>query len=634
MDGYADMAALNKSSSKIATFAVRMVGAKIGEYTFTSKRDSRPVVQHKFEAWLVGMNAQAYCLGYVKGSPATVKQAQDKFAEGSVWALSKVVFDTYTAMTFISTPVPFRLDVGKSKMEPIKNDDLCKQMPQEPVPPRSVADIARITSKRSTDLIAVVKDVGEQRTTKSGLVVADVTLIDNSETSAGVLATIKVGVFGHEKVEVLRQHVGEPMVFFNLSINFADGHLSISHFPGDLIQPAPVCQKTEALGNQKNTLTLATNTSTLTAEWTPQQSRDASGPVPLSCAAFLDFTAESPEAKMPEVVQVMWVHLEEPEPDAQVKDPSGERLWFRTPLRDASGATTVGVPQKVALKVSNCQSLQFFLDRHTNGDLNLPLLCHVRITRTYKEVSGGASQPTKYVNHTVASVEPIDWSPSAAPNAAYKDILSVLNLCPPHEEGIAFAFLGDICPDPYYGFSINYDGKPGPLCRYVIALLSSEKKSDTKIVGDGFKVTTTDVKDVAQPDAPGAPQPGCHTVVGYCSLNDLAGFRLDPPRGKAARCALALFSKKDDEGFHIHKQEYVEPDHVQSAIHCIRKLRTLCKQVRPETHDKRSHAVAMADSWAATEGIKKARVLQQVPTDASLPDGCAEPDVESFLAGS
>ena len=36
----------------------------------------------------------------------------------------------------------------------------------------------------------------------------------------------------------------------------------------------------------------------------------------------------------------------------------------------------------------------------------------------------------------------------------------------------------------------------------------------------------------------------------------------------------------------------------------------------------------------AAKRIKKARVLQQVPTDASLPDGCAEPDVESFLAGS
>ena len=103
---------------------------------------------------------------------------------------------TNTSITFVSTPVPFRLDVAKSKMESIKDNELCKKMPQEPVPARSVADTARITSKMSTDLIAIVKDVGEQRTTKSGLVVADVTLIDNSETSAGVLATIKVAVFG------------------------------------------------------------------------------------------------------------------------------------------------------------------------------------------------------------------------------------------------------------------------------------------------------------------------------------------------------------------------------------------------------------------------------------------------------
>ena len=621
MTGYADMTALNKSSGKVATFAVRVVGARASEYTFTSKRDTKPVTQHKFEAWLIGVNAKAYCVGFVKGSQATVRQAQEKYAEGSVWALSKVVFDTYTAITFVSTPVPFRLDVSKSKMEPIKDNELCKQMPQEPIPPRSVADIARITSKRSTDLIAIVKDMGEQRTTKSSLVVADVTLIDNSESSAGVLATIKVGVFGTDKMELLRDHVGDPMVFFNLSVNFADGQLSVTHFPGELVRVAPDCQKTKALGDQKDTLTAATNTSTLTAEWTPQQSRDVSGPVPLSCAAFLDFTAESPEAKMPAVAQVMWVHLEEPEPHVHVRDPSGERLWFRTPLRDASGATTVGVPQKVALELANSKSMQDFLAKHAAGELNLPLLCHVRITRTYKEVSGGASQPTRYVNHTVASMEPMHWSPSAAPNAAYREVLSVLNHCPPHEEGLTFAFLEDICPDPYYGFCISYDGQPGPLCTYVVALLSSEQKSVTSTVGEGFKVTTTDVKDVAHPNAHGATQPLCHTLVGYCSLNNLAGFRLDPPRGKAARCALALFSKKDDEGLHIHKLEYVEPEHVTNAVHCIRKLRTLCKQVRPETQEKRSHAVAMADCWAATEGIKKARILHQVPTDASLGEG-------------
>ena len=473
------------------------------------------------------------------------------------------------------------------------------------------------------DLIAILKDVGEQRTTRSDLMVADVTLIDNSESSAGVLATIKVGVFGIEKMDLLKDHVGDPMVFFNLSVNYADGHLSVLHFPSDLVRLAPdECQKTKALSDQKDTLTLATNTSILTAEWTPQhRERDVSGPVPLSCTAFLDFTSESPEAKMPGVVQVMWVHLEEPEPEVHVRDPSGERVWFRTPLRDASGATTVGVPQKVALDLASCTTSEAFLEKHAAGDLNLPLLCHVRITRTCREVPGGAFQPTTYVNHTVASVEAMQWVPTAAPNAAYREVLSVLNHCPPHEEGIAFAFLQDILPDPYYGFCLSYDGKPGPLCTYVVALLSSEQKSVTNTVGEGFKVTTTEVKDVAHPNARGATQPVCHTVVGYCSLSNLAGFRLDPPRGKPARCALALFSKKDDEGLHIHKLEYVEPDQVADAIHCMRKLRTLCRQVRPGTQEKRSHAVAMADSWAATEDIKKARILHAVPTDASLGDG-------------
>ena len=75
MASYADMAVLNKSSGKVATFAVRIVGAKASEYTFTSKRNTSSIMQHKFEAWLIGINAQAYCIGFVKGSQAAVKQA-------------------------------------------------------------------------------------------------------------------------------------------------------------------------------------------------------------------------------------------------------------------------------------------------------------------------------------------------------------------------------------------------------------------------------------------------------------------------------------------------------------------------------------------------------------------------------
>ena len=48
-------------------------------------------------------------------------------------------------------------------------------------------------------------------------------------------------------------------------------------------------------------------------------------------------------------------------------------------------------------------------------------------------------------------------------------------------------------------------------------------------------------------------------MVGYRTLDDLLGFCLDPPRGRTMRCALVLFTKKNAEGFHIHKLEYIEP---------------------------------------------------------------------------
>eukprot|EP00812_Abedinium_dasypus_P013698 NODE_719_length_1393_cov_4.494768.p1 GENE.NODE_719_length_1393_cov_4.494768~~NODE_719_length_1393_cov_4.494768.p1 ORF type:complete len:317 (-),score=51.43 NODE_719_length_1393_cov_4.494768:62-1012(-) len=311
-----------------------------------------------------------------------------------------------------------------------------------------------------------------------------------------------------------------------------------------------------------------------------------------------------------------WAHLEEPEPDTDVMHQSGERIWFRIQAWDASGSVTVGVPQKTALELAQCTSKEHFLEKHKCGDLNMPLLCHARIGRSTRSGTGDASQLTKYVNHTLLDMQPVQWEPTSAPNAAYHGVLNILNNCPPHEEGITFVFLSDLQPDPYYGFCVSYDGQPGPVCTYVATLLSSEQKSVTEAVGDGFKVTTADIKGRANP----TPSEAEHQTVGYCSLANLPGFRLDPPRGKATRCALAFISKMDCEGLHIHKLEYIEPDQVENAVLCMQKLRMLCKQIHPTALSKRSHAVAMGDSWAATTHRQKARMLQSCPTEASLKD--------------
>ena len=88
----------------------------------------------------MGKDAEAYCVGYVKGSLGQCNKAKEKFAQGSVCALSKVVLDSFTAVQYISTPVPFRVDLAKSNVlildrTPETHAALYDTMPTHPVPP-------------------------------------------------------------------------------------------------------------------------------------------------------------------------------------------------------------------------------------------------------------------------------------------------------------------------------------------------------------------------------------------------------------------------------------------------------------------------------------------------------------------
>ena len=267
------------------------------------------------------------------------------------------------------------------------------------------------------------------------------------------------------------------------------------------------------------------------------------------------------------------------------------------------------------------QDQNTFMEKHAAGELNFPLLCHARVSRTIREeeAKDGASQPVykkTYVNHQLEKVEPVSWNPASAPNATYTDALTILNNCPPNEEGIVFACLEDLRPDPFCGMHISYGDSPGPKAVFAAVLVASKRKSNTSPIGDnGYKVVTASAKDVANAVGNASALVGDHTLVGYCNLGDLPGFRLDPPRGKDFRVALVLINKVDDEGCHVHKSENIEPDQVDNAIKCMQRLRRMSKQIRPTGKEKRSHNLSLT-----TSGLKKARTLQSIPTGGSIPD--------------
>ena len=87
----------------------------------------------------------------------------------------------------------------------------------------------------------------------------------------------------------------------------------------------------------------------------------------------------------------------------------------------------------------------------------MPLLCQARVSRVLRG-NDGSTQALTFVNHTLEMVEPVSWKPESAPNAAFSDVLAILKNCPPHDEGIHFAFLADVHTDPNYGMKLVFDG--------------------------------------------------------------------------------------------------------------------------------------------------------------------------------
>ena len=493
-------------------------------------------------------------------------------------------------------------------------------MPSFVVPPRTVAETSCIKATRATEFIAMIKDITPMRTTTSGKKVADVTLIDESKASDGKLATVMVSVWGEEKVNRLQK--GQVMVFFNLSVSVEGSKMQINHWNESRFESAPVCPKAEALQAKENELTTASETNSITTTWKPSAARDVSGLQPLSCAAFLDFTSEEPKANMPEVMQLLWMHLEEPEVGYNIMENSGQRLWYLTKLRDVSGATNVGVSEKQALKLASVNTVEEFTCKHASGALNMPLLCNARISRTTQKGSQGASQPSDdepkiFVNHIVEQIDAVSWDPTCAPNASYNDVIHILNNCPSHDEGLLFAFLADIKPDPYYGFKVMFEGKEANQAKYVAALIGSPNKSQAVAAGTGWKVTTSGITDIAKCDD---TENANYQVAGYCSQDDIMNFKLDPPRGKHCRVAVVLITRVDSQGcFDVHKLELVEPASADSAMACSRKLRSLTKKTTPGSTTKRTRAMEHM-FLTSPRDTKRCKSLHAVPSDVSLKD--------------
>jgi hypothetical protein len=625
---------MNKSSIKFASWVARVTNVDSYSYKYTAKRTGKEVTSYKFECRLVGKSETEYVLAVLKGSESEVATAKETYKNGSVWEVSKVKFEENAAPPFISSALKVSVDLKKSSMRISEDAQLDAQLARVAVPPRTVAEASKITSTRHQDLLAVVTEVKPIRSTKLGEVL-DVTVMDASEDAPGVYAKVMISVWGSESQQLVA--IGTPLVFFNLVCKIHNGNKQVNHWENSLLCAAPECDKRTQLTQDFDNMKGATNTVMLTS-FTPKVSMDVSGPQTIAASAFLDYTSQNPEANLPNVMQIMAATIEEP--TGSVTAEGTERIWFITKFREFSGGAEASMPERVALQLSGLDRAGF-MDAHASGTLEFPLLCNLRVSRsvsTGASEQSGASQPgahagkRQFVNHVIQDARPIDWDNHVAPNAAYEDVLTMLNKWPRNEDGLLFAFLADIEPDPHAGFRVAFENGTISKGAAVAVLIASRRKNNApESLGDGFKVCGPDVSDVANAVAAGAsqtaPTAATYNVTGFCTLNDMSKFELSPPRGHAQRFAIALItscelveqtgaSQPVVKSFHMDKIQILEQADGPKAIPVFQRLRRLTMRLNPSSTEERKHTFSFSEEPGRT--LKKCKTLSAMPTDESL----------------
>ena len=570
-----DLSAMNKQTIRFSSFAGRLTNVHSYSYTYNAKRSGTPITAHKLEARLVGDTETKYTMAVFKGSAAEVSAAKLKYMDSSLWVFSNIKFDESASVAFLSSPLPWCVDLKKTNVAINEDTDIGGKVVQVPVPPRTVAETCQITSTRHQDLLGLVTNVEPPRQTKRGEV-ADVTVMDGSENGSDY-AQVKIAVWGHAKQQLVKDNLGKPLVFFNLVCKVGEGSKQYTSWDDSPILEAPTCDRTTKLNEDAESLLGAKNVTMLT-NYTAKASVDVSGPQTLAASALLAYTSRNPNAKLPNVLQLMSVMIEEPVGAVTVD--GTERIWFITKLREFSGVIDVSIAERVALKLTGLDRVTF-VAAHEDGSLQFPLLCNARISRSIaasapgqiQDTQCGASQSTtsvkSFVNHTLQDVEPLDWSRQTAPNAAYECVLSILNALPKNEEGLLFGFLADIQPDAYAGFRLVFpDGSISKGCAVAVLVASQKKNNKPEPLGDGFKVCAPDVKDIANSSAETSIT---YVLTGFCTLDDMAKFELTPPRGQQQRFAIALITNcvqnDNDKILSLDKLQLLEAADGDKAVH-------------------------------------------------------------------
>ena len=198
-------------------------------------------------------------------------------------------------------------------------------------------------------------------------------------------------------------------------------------------------------------------------------------------------------------------------------------------------------------------------------------------------------------------------------------VSEILKRCLERHDAMLAVRLSEVSACPFYGLRVEYNssghagGAPQPIrnCQVAVALARATQKSRCVTVANGFLVSTGGVKDALEDEE----DPKTVEVRGYCSMDNVLEFKMDPPARAAERVCLLLITAAAPESLTVHSVTHIDPGAVHEAKYFIKKMRTL--GMRAEYVE--SDGMKRMCEWAKTpDSANKCRSSEAHPTGESL----------------
>ena len=621
---------LTARSAPVIKLDVAVYHPNIHQYEWSDAKSGHTKTNKAFQTLFVDrQDPSQYLSGTQKmknGIDQPLKELMKKLKDGLSFKLSKISLEN-TKQEYISTSKKVVINLANTKLDPVLQSSNESPTPQ---PALTVASCLGFLKNQRFDLIALVTSVSDARPAGPLRHVVDVRLVDGSVDANGKLAELKASLFynnplkDHDPMKDLRSHAkgAQAFFFFSLQAKEVTGGTAVENtkdFFFDMSKGAKadeLAREAVALHSKPQDQRRVIENEFVPGGDTTDYST-VLGTETFTCLlnSMNSETGVTHIDSEKTVWQINWCEVTWPNSE-EVCTKDGKRIWFKTSVLDLCGQMSVWVDEKTALSLSQLSSKEEFLTACREGDPKFPPLSSIKVLRNPKNKDGLAADTA-----WLRIVDGSDQNLQQAPTQVTTLLLPMMRACEDSSAGIQVAPMAKIRQSSQYALAVSLNdpdsGEPILVpCQKVVSLVTCTQKTSPTRLGDGYKMVTRGVQDASFQSSDASQLAVGFELTAICTMENLASYRLDPPRG-GPRYAIVTIVECTTDGFIVESVQLIATaDEAKSASESMSRLQYLAVQLA-KAGLKRPLPWTNESSPALA---KKCRTLGKSPTGPELPN--------------